>query len=90
MSDNIRVIIFKDDHAWVAQGLEHDICVQAETLDDLYGRFDVAARLESEEEGGLKRIEKAPQFFFDLWDKKAGDYMPAHDGSEKFEFGLAA
>ncbi len=90
MSDKIRVILFKDDDKWVAQGLEHDICVQAETLGDLYGRFEVAVRLESAEEGGLERIGEAPQYFFDLWNKKAGDYRPAHDISEKFDFGMAA
>lgn len=90
MSDRIRVILFKDGHAWVAQGIERDICVQADSLDDLYGRFEVAMRLESEESGGLDRIPEAPKYYFDLWEKKSGTFTPSPDGSEMYEFGLAA
>lgn len=90
MSDKIRVILFKGEEAWVAQGLEHDICVQGSTLDDLYGRFDVAVRLEAKEPGGLQRISAAPKYYFDLWDKKAGEYTPSSDSDGCYEFGLAA
>jgi hypothetical protein len=90
MADKIRVILFKEGDCWVAQGLEHDVCAQAASLEDLYGRFDVAVRLENNEEGGVDRIGPAPKYFFDLWDKKAGEYKPSHDGNPVFDFGMAA
>lgn len=89
MSDKIRVILFQEGDCWVAQGLEHDICVQAASLEELYGRFDVAVRLE-EAEGGVERIGQAPKYFFDLWEKKAGEFKPSHDGNPVFDFGMAA
>lgn len=71
MSDRIRVIFFKEGDAWIAQGLEHDICVQASSLDDLYGRFEVAVRIESEA-GSLGHIGKAPTYFHELWERRSG------------------
>jgi hypothetical protein len=89
--ETIRVIMFQEgEKCWVAQGLERDICVQAETLKDLYGRFEVAVRLEGDEPGGLDRIGKAPDYFFELWDGKAGGYTPDTDGNPSFQFGIAA
>lgn len=64
MSEKIRVIFFKEGDAWLAQGLEHDICVQASSLDELYGRFEVAVRLESDKDGKLTHVGKAPDHFF--------------------------
>lgn len=90
MSDKIRVIIFKEENNWIAQGLEHDICVQAEKLEDIFGRFEVAVRLEDEEEGGLSRIKKAPKHFFNLWNKKSSDIKPSDSTKDFYEYGLAA
>jgi hypothetical protein len=91
MNAEIKVIVFKDDdNTWVAQGLEHDICVQASSLDDLQVRFEVAVRLESEEAGGLGRIGRAPDHFFDLWEKRAGAFTPSSSANASIEFGLAA
>jgi hypothetical protein len=91
MTDKIRVILFKEGDSWVAQGLEHDICVQASTVKDLYGRFDVAVRLETAEPGGLERIGEAPKHFFDLWNTKAGSVAPDWDTDDSpIEYGLAA
>jgi hypothetical protein len=90
MSKAIRVIFFQQGEAWLAQGLEHDICVQAPSLDDLYGRFEVAVRLESDD-GKLVHIGKAPQHFFDLWDKRSGGFVPRNASSNSnFEFAMAA
>jgi hypothetical protein len=92
MSAQIRVIIFKeDDTNWIAQGLEHDICVQGQTMRDVQERFDVTATLEAEEPGGIARIAAAPEFYFKMWDQRAGKFEPtspkAHDS---IEFGLVA
>ena len=89
-TSKIRVIIINESDQWVAQGLEYDICVQANNLEDLYGRFEVAVRLESEEPGGLERIGPAPRYFEKLWDRKSGEFLPAQADPERYDFGLAA
>ena len=90
MSNKIRVIFFQGEDAWVAQGLERDICVQADTLDDLYGRFEVAVRLEKDKSGKLDHIGKAPKHFFKLWDRRSGSYTPTTEYDATLEFGVAA
>jgi hypothetical protein len=90
MSKTIRVIFFQEGETWLAQGLEHDICVQAATLDELYGRFEVAVCLESEPTGNLDHIEKAPDHFFKLWDRRSGSYSPIGVTDSHFEMALAA
>ena len=91
MSNAIRVIFFQEGEAWIAQGLEHDVCVQAPTLDELYGRFEVAVRLESDVDVKLAHIGKAPQHFFDLWDKRSGSFQPRNAKKDNiFEFAMAA
>jgi len=90
MTDTIRVIFYQDGEKWLAQAIEHDICVQADKLDDLYGRFEVAVRLECDETGSLDHIPSAPDHFEQLWQRKAGSFTPAHVASGKYEVGLAA
>ena len=90
MTDSIRVIFYQDGERWLAQAIEHDICVQANKLDDLYGRFEVAVRLECDESGSLDHIPAAPEHFERLWEKKAGSFTPAHVIDAKYEVGLAA
>lgn len=87
-TERIRVIFFEDGDHWLAQGLESDICVQADRLEDLYDRFDLAVRLEEQDD--FERIGPAPQYFFDLWDKKAGNFTPTSVPDDKYEVGLAA
>ncbi|EKF20109.1 hypothetical protein [Nitratireductor pacificus] len=89
MSEKLRVICYQDHGVWLAQALEHDICVQADSLDDLYGRLEVAVRLESES-GGLDNIAPAPAHFQRMWDKKAGSYTPMSANSDHYEMALAA
>jgi hypothetical protein len=62
-----RVIFYRDGEKWLAQAIERDICVQADTLDDLYGRFEVAVRLECDEKGSLDHIPAAPVHFERMW-----------------------
>lgn len=90
MSNKIRVIFFKEGDTWVAQGLERDICVQATSVEDLYGRFEVAVDLERDDEGKLDHIGEAPQHFFDLWENRAGSVHPRVERDTQMEYALAA
>jgi len=40
---NISIVVFKEQDLFVAQGLEHDICVQAPTIPKLLKRFERVA-----------------------------------------------
>lgn len=90
MTQKIRVILFQDNDLWVAQGLEHDICVQAEKLDDLFGRFEVAVRLESSKDDRLDHIGPAPDHFQKLWNCKSGAFTSENIDPNKYEIGVAA
>jgi hypothetical protein len=90
MSKEIRVIFFQEDGAWLAQGLERDICVQAPTLEELYSRFEVAVRMEADVNGKLDHIPVAPKHFFDLWEKRSSSVSPAKSHNDQFEYGIAA
>jgi hypothetical protein len=48
----VRVVVFKDQDQWVAQCLEHDICVQASRIDQIPPRMKTALALEIDA-GGL-------------------------------------
>jgi len=89
MTEKLRVIFYQDHGVWLAQGLEHDICVQADTLDDLYGRFEVAVRLESEN-GKLDHLPVAPDYYQRMWDRKSGSFSPEHGNNDMYEVALAA
>lgn len=90
MANNLRVIFYREGEIWLAQGIEHDICVQADSLDDLYGRFEVAVRLECDKEGKLDHIGEAPSHFKKMWDRKSGDFTPSFMTDRRYEVGLAA
>lgn len=70
-SVKIRVLVFRDPASdiWFAQGLEHDICAQAKTIDEVHAAFErailanAAVALERGEEP-LAAIPKAPDTFF--------------------------
>ena len=90
MTDTIRVIFYRDGEKWLGQAIEHDICVQANNLDDLYGRFEVAVRLECDEHGSLKHIPSAPSHFETMWARKSGNYTPSFMPQSKYDVGVAA
>lgn len=78
----IRVILIQDGETWMAQCLEHDIGAQAKDLDTLQSLLTVAIQAEMNE--SIRRhgkpfagIEPAPKSFFDLWEKRAGEYKPS-------------
>ena len=62
---SFRIIVLQEEGMFVAQGLEHDICVQAEDMDTLARRFVETVDLEGEE---IDQIEPAPAHFHEMWD----------------------
>jgi hypothetical protein len=71
----IHVLVRKCEstHKWIAQGLEHDIVVQADTLKLLKQRFFATvlgyAHAYSNKAEPLKEIGRAPQAYWTLFNK---------------------
>lgn len=90
----LRVLLYKDDEHWVAQGLDLDLCAFGKDLAAAIRRFDEVCELEistrkkrfGDEHHGLKR---APQRFFDLWEKSGPTLFPEPNGCD-FGIRLAA
>ncbi|HVC54350.1 MAG TPA: hypothetical protein VND95_00245 [Stellaceae bacterium] len=83
MSDQIRVILFKEGDLWVGQCLEYDIGAQARDLDELRARLTVA--IEAERRESIERcgsafagIAQAPPYFHELWEKRSGNFEPRY------------
>ena len=86
---HLRVVIFREESAWIAQCLEHDICAQAGDINALRDRFLKTVECEIQD-GNLDNIDPAPEKFFQMWDKsssrKTGDSLP----SVEYEFAMCA
>ena len=81
----MTLLIFKEEGRWVGQGIERDICVQADYLFDIYELFDTAVRLEAQEDGGIERIAPAPdRFKYMLEDVVNRYYMINHDSTYEY------
>lgn len=73
MSADLRILIIKEGDMFVGQCLEHDVCAQARTLEQLERRMD--AQLEAERLAGLNstgtdygHIDPAPEEFHNMWE----------------------
>ena len=64
MQNTLRVIVFHEGESWIAQCLEHDICVQAPDLGTLRRRLDMTLHLERE---NIHLVEPAPEHYLKLW-----------------------
>ena len=69
----LRIVLFRESRFWIAQGLEHDIGVQAENLKDIMVRLALALELA---EPTLLGLPPAPAYFQDLWKHRAGGFEP--------------
>jgi hypothetical protein len=83
---SVRIITFKEGETWVAQCLEHDVCVQAPDLDTLRARMEVALQAESP----LDALPKAPDHFFELWDRKSDFHKSGKSDGVEYEMALCA
>lgn len=98
--ETVRVVIFKECDSWVAQCLEYDIGVQADDIDSLRRRFEMAMNAELQEcmeRGALMRdaIAPAPAEFVAMWERRSGRFEPEvvtrfNGRSLTPEFGLVA
>jgi hypothetical protein len=84
--NSVRIVAFKEGDIWVAQCLEHDVCVQAADLDTLRGRMEVALLAESP----LKELPQAPAHFFGLWDRKSDFHQSGKSDGCEYEMALCA
>lgn len=74
----LRIVLFREGRFWIAQGLEHDIGVQAEDLKDVMVRLALALELA---EPTLLGLPPAPAYFQDLWKHRAGSFEPLSPGT---------
>lgn len=63
---SIRVFVFWDEAAWVAQGLEEDIGAQGSSMDEALRLFNLTWEAEHSID---QEIPPAPQKYFDRWEK---------------------
>ena len=64
----MRVVILKEGETFVGQCLEHDICAQGGTVDEMLDRLAKTVELEESERGGaLGDIEAAPDDYHKMW-----------------------
>jgi predicted RNase H-like HicB family nuclease len=65
----MRVLISKEENMFVGQCLEHDVCAQGSTMDELMERLVLTICMESDERGGtLDDVEPAPAGYHKLWE----------------------
>lgn len=90
----LRVVIFREGDFWLAQGLEHDVGVQAEHLRDLMARWELM--LDDEiKAGSLTALPPALFYFEALWPHRAGEFIPepptsASPGGVRCAFAMVA
>ncbi len=78
----VRVVIFQDEREWIAQCLEHDICAQASTLDEVVYRFHLTIAAERDyaithNRAPFEGIGQAPPHFHKLYENAGGTYAPS-------------
>ena len=75
-TQQLRVVVFQEEGAWVAHCLEYDIGAQAPDLDALQRRFNLTMQIELEESvrrhgAPFAGIETAPQYIHAKWKQDA-------------------
>lgn len=63
----LRILIEHEDGMYVGQCLEHDLCVQGKSPDDVRRRMLIQLEQFVTRFGGLDGVGPAPQQFHDLW-----------------------
>lgn len=101
--NQLRVVVFQEGGAWVAQALEHDIGAQGPDMNTLMRRFKMVIRAELEE--SLRRtgipfggIDAAPPYVQSMWKDDAPTFQlsgvveadGSHPTRAEYEMRLAA
>lgn len=96
----LRVVVFREEGQWVAQGVELDVAAQGQTLDDLFSRFELTLRLDLDEcvKRGVDPIEQigpAPAYYGEMWERRSarldrGDLKPRASDALAPEYAIAA
>jgi hypothetical protein len=90
---NLRIIVFHGDGHWIAQCLEHDICVKSADFDTLQSGMEAALRAEynaPRDDGthGLQGIPAGPQLFFRMWNERSIFNELGKSGGVSYEMAL--
>lgn len=97
-NESLRVVIFREGDAWVAQCLEFDIYAKASNLDDLRARMIATLDAEASYSRSKGRqpfagIDPAPQHYQAMWDQRSSFSKPerlAGGDDEQVELALVA
>ena len=75
-TENLRVVVFAEGEAWIAQALELDVCAQGANPDEARERFldtldcELSMALDAGEDP-TESIGAAPKQFFSMWDQRS-------------------
>jgi hypothetical protein len=70
----VRVLIFSQEEMLVAQCLDHDICVQGNSIEEVQDRFQVTLMMEGD---SLTSLPSAPLRYHELWATASSVVSPA-------------
>lgn len=84
VKSTLRIVAFKEGDIWVAQCVEHDICVQAKDVAQLRRRMEVALEIECKDSvanGGqpFGDVPPAPDLYGFMFDEATADAAMAGD-----------
>lgn len=83
----MRVVVIKEGDIFVGQCLEHDICAQGKSMDEMLERLAFTVSLEKAERNeSLVDIGPAPEAYHEMW-VSARRFQDEFDG---YELALAA
>jgi hypothetical protein len=73
---HLRIIVFRKGDQWVAQCLEHDVCVVTKDFHSLQAHMEATLRTEQyahrpDGKHGLEGLSASPQFFFQMWNARS-------------------
>jgi hypothetical protein len=70
---DLRILIYTKGDLYIAQCLEHDICVQSNDVDEIRNLMARQFEYEKSKAGGLEAVPAAPDRFFSDWDRTDGE-----------------
>ena len=90
---HIRAIVFKEGDKLVAQCLEYDIATQADDMGVLFDRLHLTieaefAACEAEGQEPKACITPAPNYYFEMWEKRSAALTPVLVDCPKDQFEL--